>query len=85
KGASIKDIADHIEHICSITGNSDTVALGTDLDGGFGANQAPEEIDTIADLQKLARVLKKRGYNQEDIEKIFHKNWLSRLKSAWKN
>ena len=70
------NVADHIDHICQLAGNTDHVGIGSDLDGGFGTEQSPLEIDTIADLQKLAPILAARGYTPADIEKIFHGNWL---------
>ena len=78
----IENIVDHIDHICQLIGNSDHVGLGSDLDGGFGKEQCPLDLDTIADLQKLDGVLKERGYNDEDINKIFNKNFIDFLKRA---
>ena len=48
------DIVNHIDHICQIAGNTNHVAIGSDLDGGFGYEQTPKELNSIADLQ-LAR------------------------------
>jgi len=84
-GASLEDVADHIDHICDVSGGSRVAAIGTDLDGGFGAEQSPREIDTIADLQKLASVLEDRGYEDGEIEDVFYRNWLRKLESAWKD
>ena len=72
-------VADHIDYICQRTGSSKHVALGTDFDGGFGVEMVPAEIDTIADLQKLADVLAERGYSNSDIANIFAHNWLRKL------
>jgi membrane dipeptidase len=52
------------------------------LDGGFGREQSPGDLDTIADLQKLAGMLQKRGFSQEDVESIMHGNWLRLLRQA---
>jgi membrane dipeptidase len=76
---SLKTIANHIDHICQLAGNSNHVMIGSDLDGGFGNEQCPCDIDTISDLQKLDQILSKRGYNQDDIEKILSKNGVSFL------
>jgi membrane dipeptidase len=73
---TLNNVADTIDHICQLAGNTNHVGIGSDLDGGFGTEQSPLEIDTIADLQKLAPILAGRGYSQADIEKIFHANWL---------
>lgn len=75
---------DHIDHICQLAGNARHVAIGSDLDGGFGTEQSPEDLDTIADLQKLEPLLQQRGYTKTDIEGIFHGNWLRLFESAWK-
>jgi membrane dipeptidase len=63
-----------MDHICQLAGNSNHVMIGSDLDGGFGKEQCPFDLDTIADLQKLDQILTKRGYSQNDVEKILSKN-----------
>ena len=76
----IENIVDHIDHICQLTGSSNHIGLGSDLDGGFGKEQCPSDLDTIADIQKLDGILKKRGYSDEDINKIFNENFIDFLK-----
>ena len=49
---------------------------GSDLDGEFGTEQTPHDVNTIADLQKLPAILKSRGYSDADIEGVMHGNWL---------
>ena len=73
---SLNHAADHIDHICGLAGNTRHSAIGSDLDGGFGAEQTPRELDTIADIQRLADILAARGYTDADIDAIFHGNWL---------
>ena len=73
-GLSLEKIINHIDHICQLAGNADHVMIGSDLDGGFGKEQCPFDLETISDLQKLNSILSKRGYNESDIEKIFSKN-----------
>ncbi len=80
---TLDKVIDHIDHICQIAGNTDHIGIGTDLDGAFGREQCPADIDTIADLQQLPALLTKRGYNKEDIENICSKNWIDFLKKAW--
>jgi membrane dipeptidase len=72
----IDAVADHIDHICQIAGNARHCAIGSDLDGGFGTEQTPRDLDTIADLQKLDAILASRGYADADIDAIFHGNAL---------
>ena len=74
KGLLIESIVDHIDHICQLSGNTDHVMIGSDLDGGFGKEQCPEDLDTISDLQNLGHILNRRGYSVNDIEKILSKN-----------
>lgn len=79
----LERLIDHYDHICQLAGNSDHIAIGSDLDGMFGTEQSPYDMDTIADLQKLEELLKRRGYSVSDTEKIFHGNWLRFLNDAW--
>jgi membrane dipeptidase len=81
---SLETIIDHFDHICQIAGNSLHIGIGSDLDGAFGKEQCPYDLETISDLQKLPSLLKNRGYNSTDIENIMYGNWLRFLKSAWK-
>jgi membrane dipeptidase len=80
---SLKQMIDNIDHICQLAGNSLHVGIGTDLDGGFGKEQAPIDMDTIEDLQKIPTMLSKRGYSTQDIDNIMHKNFISFLKRVW--
>ncbi|HLO31653.1 MAG TPA: membrane dipeptidase [Anaerolineales bacterium] len=77
-------VADHIDHICQLAGNSAHAAIGSDLDGGFGREQSPADLDTIADLGRIAEILSRRGYSDEHIASIMHGNWLRLLRRAWK-
>ena len=72
----IEAAADHIDHICQLVGTTKHCALGTDLDGGFGTEQTPGDLDTIADVHKLEEILARRGYKDADIDAIFFGNWL---------
>ena len=78
-------MADNIDHICQIAGNADHAAIGSDLDGAFGTEQCPSDIDTIADLQKLPEILQARGYNEQDIGNILSGNWIEFLRKKWKS
>ncbi len=72
---TLETLANHIDHICQIAGNSRHAAIGTDSDGGFGYPAIPFEMNDISDLQKLERILKNRGYSPDDVNRIFHGNW----------
>lgn len=83
-GLKLERIIDHIDHICQISGNARHVGIGTDLDGGFGYEQTPADLDSIADVAMLADLLARRGgYTPEDIEGIMHGNFLRFLREAW--
>jgi membrane dipeptidase len=69
-------LVDQIDHICQLAGNVRHVGIGSDLDGGYGTEQTPGDLKTIADLQRLEPLLAKRGYSEADIGAIFHGNWL---------
>jgi membrane dipeptidase len=81
----IERVVDHIDHVCQLAGSARHCAIGSDLDGGFGAEQCPHEIDTIADLQILPERLRQRGFRQSDVEGIMHGNWLRFFRNAWSN
>jgi len=83
-GVTLNTMIDHIDHICQLSGNSSHVGIGTDLDGGFGKEQCPSDLESIADLQKLPGLLADRGYSQEDIENITHHNFIRFLAETWK-
>ncbi len=80
---TLANAVDHIDHICQIAGNSFHSAIGSDLDGGFGREQSPSDLHTIADLQQIISILEKRGYQEKDISTIMHGNWLRLLKCMW--
>lgn len=82
-GVTLDQMVDNIDHICQLAGNSLHVGIGTDLDGGFGKEQSPSDIDTIADLQSLPEKLKKRGFTDVDIAQIIHKNFIRFLQETW--
>jgi len=82
-GVTLEHMLDHMDHICQLAGNAQHAAIGTDLDGGFGREQSPGDLDTIADLARIPAMLAARGYSPRDIEGIMHGNWLRFLESAW--
>jgi membrane dipeptidase len=75
-------MANNIDHICQIAGNARHAAIGSDLDGAFGTEQCPYDLQTIADLQKVPLILQQRGYSEADIEAITHGNWLNFMRKA---
>jgi membrane dipeptidase len=82
-GVAIAHVVDHIDHVCQLAGNARHAGIGTDLDGGYGREQSPADLETIADLVRVGELLAKRGYSQADIAGIMHGNWLRFLENAW--
>lgn len=82
-GVSLKQMIDNIDHICQLSGDSLHVGIGTDLDGAFGKEQTPYDLDTIADLQNIPAMLKVRGYNNQDITNIMSQNFINFIRRVW--
>jgi membrane dipeptidase len=80
----LEKICEHIDHVCQLAGNSRHVGIGTDLDGGYGTEQTPLDLDSIADLVKLGPLLAARGFTAADIDGIFSGNFVRFLRTAWK-
>ncbi|MVM41539.1 peptidase M19 [Spirosoma sp. HMF3257] len=74
---------DHLDHICQLAGNARHIGIGSDLDGAFGREQSPYDLDTIADLQRVPDLLRQRGYTEDDIANVMHGNWLRFLRRVW--
>ena len=67
--ATVEHVVDHIDHMVSIAG-IDHVGIGCDFDGGGG-------IDGVFDASEVMNItieLVRRGYSEDDIEKIWGKN-----------
>lgn len=82
-GVALRHVVDHIDHVCQVAGNAEHSGIGSDLDGGFGREQSPGDLDTIADLNKLVGLFLERGYSQSDIDKIMHGNFVRFLRNVW--
>ncbi|MBD3629762.1 membrane dipeptidase [Cyclobacterium sp.] len=79
----LEKVIDHMDHICQIAGNARHIGIGTDLDGAYGREQSPYDLETIADISRIPGMLEKRGYGEEDIRLVMHGNWLRFLRKAW--
>ena len=75
-------LVEHIDHFCQLAGDARHVGIGSDLDGAFGTEQTPQDIDSIADLQRLPALLRGRGYSNADIEGVMSGNFLRCLRGA---
>lgn len=79
----LRMVTDHMDHICQLAGNAAHIAIGSDLDGGFGKEQSPHDLETIADLQHIPAMLTEKGYSDSDIEGVMHGNWVKFFTEAW--
>ncbi len=78
----LDQVVRHIDHICQLTGNALHVGIGSDIDGGFGRDETPTELDTAADLPRLADALRNAGYKEKDVAQIMSDNWRRFLQRA---
>lgn len=83
KSVVLADAVNHIDHICQLAGSAKHCGIGSDLDGGFGREQCPSDLESIADLQKIANLLSERNYSDEDITGIMHGNWIEFFRRVW--
>lgn len=83
-GVTLEHMVDHIDHVCQLAGNARHSGIGTDLDGGFGREQGPLDVNTIADLTRVPDLLAKRGYSADDVALVMHGNWIRFLENAWR-
>ena len=81
-GLKLEKLVEHIDHVCQLTGSVRHSGFGTDLDGGFGTEQTPMDLDTIADLARVPEMFRARGYREEDVRAIAHGNFLRFLGTA---
>ena len=83
RNVNLELVIQNIDHVCQLAGHSRCAAIGSDLDGAFGKEQCPVDLNTIADLQKIPGLLRKRGFSDKDIGNIMFKNWINFLERAW--
>ncbi len=75
-------VIDIIDHVCQIAGSADHVGIGSDFDGGFGAESIPAEVDTVADLWQIRSALLARGFAEDDVAAIMGGNMLRKLRQG---
>jgi len=79
---TLERVVDNIDHVCQLAGNCRHVGIGSDLDGGFGTEQTPCDLDTITDLQRLPELLATRGYSDLDVQAVMYGNWIRFFEEA---
>lgn len=78
----LDDLVGAVDHICQVVGDAAHVGIGSDFDGGFGAESAPEGLDTVADLPRIGEALADRGYSEHDVAAVMGENWLRVLRNS---
>jgi membrane dipeptidase len=74
--ASLADAVRHFKHFADLLGSCSALGIGSDLDGGFGREHSPREINSIAELPRLADALSAGGFGYTDIQGILGGHWL---------
>ena len=80
--ASIGDCVAHVERLAGLMGHRRGVALGTDMDGGFGPGDLPRGLDHPRTLDALAEALRAAGWSDRDVEGFAYANWMRILERA---
>lgn len=75
-------VADAIDYVCQLTGSAAHVGIGSDFDGGFGAEHLPENLETSGDLYLIGNLLRERGYEENDVEAIMGRNFINKLRQT---
>jgi membrane dipeptidase len=81
-GLKLEKLVEHIDHVCQLVGSARHSGIGSDLDGGFGTEQTPTDLETISDLERVLSLLWTRGYSAPDVKAIAHGNFLRFLSEA---
>jgi membrane dipeptidase len=72
KEVTVSQVADHIDHVVALVG-VDHVGFGSDFDG---LRFLPKGLEDVTGYPNIIYELLKRGYSEEDIEKICGKNFI---------
>jgi membrane dipeptidase len=78
--ATLEETVGHVLHAAEVMGASDGVGLGSDFDGGFGADVLPEGIDRPAHLNRLTEALREKGWSDQQVAGFASENWLRFLR-----
>lgn len=75
--ATLEQAVDQICHVRDLAhGSIANVGIGTDLDGGYGCEQTPADLNKYRDVHKLAPLMQSRGFSDDEIQAVFYGNWL---------
>ncbi|MDG5746719.1 dipeptidase [Qipengyuania sp. XHP0207] len=76
--STISDMADHIDHVRDVAG-IDSIGIGGDYDG---MPNGPVGMEDVTGYPALFTELARRGYSQEDLEKISSGNMMRVMRTA---
>src|SRR5207248_7094531 len=79
-GATISEVADHVDHIRQIAG-IDHIGIGSDFDG---ITQTVQGLEDVSKYPSLTAELLRRGYCEADLRKILGLNILRVMRGAEK-
>jgi membrane dipeptidase len=82
QAVTLEAVVAAIDHVCQLVGDARHVGIGSDFDGGFGAESTPAEFDTVADLRRIGPALIEKGYTDAHVEAILSGNWVRVLEAA---
>lgn len=74
--ATIDEVVAHIEHICDLASSHAHIGLGSDMDGGFPADQMPAGIDTPSGYARIAEALSARNWTDAQVMDFCAGNWM---------
>ena len=77
--ATLADVIHHVRHLAGAAGGPERIGIGTDLDGGFDARQAP--MSDLSGLKELAAKLRQH-FSRPQVEGVMGENWLEFLGRA---
>jgi membrane dipeptidase len=79
----LSSLIPHLKRIIEI-GGIETVAIGSDLDGGVGVESTPNGLNTIADLQKIPKMMSKNNYSDKEIMAVKNGNLIRVMEMIFK-
>jgi membrane dipeptidase len=82
----LSQVVKNIVHVCEVSGSKEHSGIGSDLDGGFGYESIPLELDTVADLYKIGDALKaEANFSDKEVRDVLGGNFLRILRQALPN
>ena len=79
---TLDDVVRHAQHMARLMGRFDGVALGSDMDGGFGPSELAAGLEHPTKLPALAEALRAAGWSEAQVRGVQRKNWLKFLRRA---